>query len=789
MNDETYNDEWAEEEGTKPDSEERKRSMALDALAAKSQTFVDEALIMRNSTTLPEELKRAYRLYNASSMDNLTDLFDDFEGTRMAMEDGSKVVMNIVRQITNDGASQLGDMLYPTDEDNYGMVGKHPPKPPLRLRMQPIEDASGQPVVNEESGEPVTHMQAWEARKAALNARVERMYALMDNTLDRIQFAKLGRGIIDSAARTGTGILKGPFVDSMSDQKWIKKTDKWTLEADAGRKPGFSEVSVLDFLPDMSAECIEDCAYVNTRSWSLPRQIMDLANAGYYEDQIQRLLLKKPNEISNPDADQERSYIKDKAVDNELYAKRYEVFETWADFPVEMLVEAGVKVPASMKEQKQVLACVIHCGGLALKAFVAPQQQRMPFHVWCWDDNPTSIFGKGIPILIEHPQMAYHAIWRMILDHGGVSAVPQIVMLKNKLKPANGDQNDFSVKGGKIWEYIGDTFNLPDGSNAKPFEVYNIPVFLDQFFALLDKAEEDAYKLCGVTRVNKSEAGIDNAPVTLGATQIFQNNASVSRRRQVRDFDDDITKSALTNLYDWFMKYDKDDDVKGAMLIEPRGSSVLMQREVNTQNLLMFLQTTGNGAVPGAKTESILRRIESGMQFPAGTLVETEMETDKRKQIEAENPPIDPAVQIEQTKAQLKEAELELKQHELEARFELEQARLNLDSQVEQAKIQLKSIADERTHIREMLRLELMDKTSANQQFNQLQTAEANISIKMQEVQTKRDIEAGKLLDKQELNSAQAQAQVMSAVARERDSRTKESELANKLSGNIEQGI
>ena len=792
MTDSTYNDEWAEEgedDIPKLTKEEQDRLSALNDLAEDAQEMVDEAVIMRNSTNLPEELKRAFRLYNASSIDTMNDLMDDFEGTRTSMESGSKVIMNIVRQITNDGASQLGDMLFPTDEDNYGLLGVSPPRPPLRLRDEPALDASGAPVVDQETGEPVTNTMAWEARKASLETKVERMFALMDNTLDRIQFGKIGRSLIDSSARTGTGILKGAYVDPDADKKWINTKGKWTLEADSGRKPTFSETSVLDFFPDMSAERVQDCAYVNERSWLLPRQIQTMANGGYYPDQVARLLLKSPKEITNPESDHERAYIKDKAVDGEMYAKRYELWETWGDFPVEDLVEAGVKVPASLAENKTVLACVIHCAGITLKAFVAPQQRRLPFHVWCWDDNPTSIFGKGIPVLSENSQLIYNAVWRMILDHGGVSAVPQIVMLKNKLRPASGDQNDFTIRGGKVWEYMGDTFNLPDGSNAKPFEVFDIPIHLDQFFAILDKAEEDAYKTSGVTRVEKTQAGTDNAPLTLGATQIYQNNASVSRRRQVRDFDDDITKSALTNLYDWFMKYEKDDDIKGAMTIEPRGSSVLMQREVNTQNLLMFLQATGNGQLPGAKAENILRRIESGMQFPSGTMVETKEETDKRQQAEAENPPVDPAVQMEQMKMQLEQSKVEQHGQEIEAKFELEQARLQMDGQIANANIQLKSIADERTHTREMLRLQLMDKTAANQQFSALQSKEAEISVKVQEIQSKRDVEAGKLLEKQQLTAASAQSQVMGAMARERDSRTKESELANKLAGNIKQGI
>jgi hypothetical protein len=798
----SYDEEFDKDtEENKLSPEESLKLEALNELATTCRTYVEESTVARNTSKFAEEIKRSYQLYNATALDNVEDLMDDFEGTRKAVEDGSKVVINIIRQITNDGASQLGDMLFPTDEDNYGIDPVYPSKPPLAIRNEEAVNSEGQPLVpaettqDPETGEEVagditTNMMAWEARKVALNARVERMFTKIDGTMERIQFGKIGRRCIEQAAQTGTGIIKGPGLDPKSSRQWAKNNDgNWDLNDDLKHQSTYTNVNVLDFLPDMSAESVDDAAYISVREWKLKRQVLGLVGLNYYDDQIGRLLTYSPKEISSPDQDQERYYIKDQSIAQDNYDKRYEIFETWSDFDRELLENAGVNIPERFAKRPSLLTCVIHCNGITLKAYVAPQQDEMPFSVWCWDENPLSIFGHGIPALAENLQLIYHAAWRMILDHGGVAAVPQIVMMKGKLKPANGDPNDFTVRGGRIWEYVGEQFNIPDGSNAKPFEIFEIPMALDQLFAILDKAEEDAYKCTGVTRVEKTQAGIDNAPITLGATQIFQNNASVSRRRQVRNFDDEIIKSIMTREYNWHMMYDKDDDIKGAMIIEPKGSSVLMQREVNTQNLMMLLQVTGNGALAGSKPEAMLRRIEAGMQMPSGSVVETVEETEARNKLEAENPPIDPAVQVEQVKLKIEETKVANKAEEIEAKFELEQARLRLDTEVEEAKIQLKMIADERTHVREMLRLELMDKAAANKAFASLQSDQANVSVKLQEIQSKRDMKVGDILDKQEVNSANAQSAMLSATARERDSQTKQRELDNKLAGNIKQGV
>ena len=794
-----YSKEWEQDEDSEEtmSPEESLRLDALNHLASECRGYVEESVLARNTTRFGDDIKKAFQLYDATEHMDVSDLMNDFEGGRKATKEGSAVVINIIRQITNDGASQLGDMLYPTDEDNYGIDPVYPSKPPLSIRNEEALNKQGTPLVPAvaatEGEEPqvTTNMMAWEARKVALEARTERMFTKIDGTMERIQFAKIGRRCIEQAAQTGTGIIKGPFIDPKANKRWARDalSGAWNLSDDQKMQSTYSNVSVLDFLPDMSAECVEDAAYVSVREWKLKRQVESLKGLNYEDDQIERLLVQSPQQITASNADNERTYIKDQAIAQDMYSKRYEVFETWCDFDRDTLKAAKVKIPDSFSKRSTLMTCVIHCNGITLKAYVAPLQDELPFSVWCWDESPLSIFGKGIPTLAENLQLIYHAAWRMILDHGGVAAVPQIVMAKNKLTPANGDPDDYTIRGGRVWQYTGEQFNISDGNGVKPFEIFEIPMALDQLFAILDKAEDDAYKTSGVTRVDKSAAGIDNAPITFGATQIFQNNASVSRRRQVRQFDDEITKSVMTREYNWHMSYDEDDDIKGAMVIDPKGSSVLMQREVNTQNLMMLLQVTGNGQVPGSKPEAILRRIESGMQMPAGSVVETREETEDRQKLEAENPQEDPAVKVEQVKLQIEETKVKLKGEEIEARMEIDQARLQLDSEIAEAEVQLKSIADERKHVREMMKLELMDNSTAEANFAKLQSKQAEVSVKIQQIQSTRDIEAGKMLDKQQLNSAQAQAAHISAISRERDSQTKASELQNKLAGNIKQGI
>lgn len=785
-----YDEEWtAGDDAPKP--AHMIKSDARKTLAKEAMNYTNEAIRDRNSSPVSEEIKRSYKLYNASTV-NPEDLTTGFEGTRTALADGSKVVQNIIRPLTNDGASQLGDMLYPTDTENWGARPVFPARPPLALQEEQAATKEGV-LLNDAEGNPISHLQAWEAAKVAIEHKTKRMHSKIKQTLERNKMGKLGRQLINDGARTGTAILKAPYVDYTTTSRWAKGSSAtYSLYKDNKKAAALKTISVLDFLPEMAASDIGEAAYVTVREWYLPRNLRKLKRSGKYSrTALDRLLKNQPRYLAadaGAEGKQERLSVMDVALVEKLYKARFEVFETWGEFTNSTLREAGVKsIPTDADDEATTTACVIHCEGECLRAFLNPVDTGdLPFSVWCWDDDPTSIFGKGVPILAENSQLIYNAAWRMILDHGGLAAVPMISYIKDKLRPAGADKSDYSLRGGKAWEITSDMFNLPDGSGAKLFEVHDIPIHLDQFFAIMEKAEEDAFKLTGVTRVDKNNAGIDNAPLTLGATQIFQNNSSVSRRRQVRDFDDDITKEVLTRIYDFIMQHEPDDDAKVLMEIEPRGSSVLLQREVNTQNLMQLYAMTGNGQAEGAKGVEQLRAIQSGMQFEEGKFIESSDETDTRRAAEAENPPTDPEIT-------LRKQELDQLAEKNEADVEIKYMLAEIKGMEAQATLELKTIEGERLHYREQMKLQQLGQIEGNKLMAALQSKQEEMTQKMQtqmtDIQSRRDIAAGSMLSKEGISGIDGEAKLMTANAKYKDSLTREKEIDSKVAGVIEEGI
>ena len=418
----------------------------------------------------------------------------------------------------------------------------------------------------------------------------------------------------------------------------------------------------------------------------------------------------------------------------------------------------ALEVSVPKGDQIYLNSIVTICGPEILKAVVVEyESDESLYSVYCWDEDPLSIFGYGIPWLMQDQQAAYVASWRMALDNGGLSAAPQVLIDRSMITPADGK---WQMHGGKEW-YIKEN-NYEVGSNNAPFQVLPIAQNLNEIFAMMDRAIVDSYSVTGVTRVD-NQGGLDNSPVTLGATQILQNNSTVSRRGQARRWDDRITLGLVTRFYDYFMQFDTDEDNKANMEVEPRGATVLLAKELTATNTIQLYQMTSGGVAPGAKGIAILRGLEAAMQIPSGTYVETLQEQEAREAAEAEaaeqGEGEDPMVALEERKVEILEAEIELKQ-----------ARDKFAEMVAMNKAEM-----------DAARFQLEDALAGNASEQQTQARLDAYTSKMAELEAKRaaSMEALQVSNKTQRDITVAKIGDNAGVKR-RESDIKEREVANK---------
>jgi hypothetical protein len=318
----------------------------------------------------------------------------------------------------------------------------------------------------------------------------------------------------------------------------------------------------------------------------------------------------------------------------------------------------------------------------------------------------------------------------------------------------------WQMHGGKEW-YIKEN-NYEVGSTNAPFQVVEVKQNLAEIFTMMDRSVADAYEVTGVTRVDSGGA-LDNSPVTLGATQILQNNSTVSRRGQARRWDDRITLGLVTRFYDYFMQFDENEDNKANMEVEPRGATVLLAKELTATNTIQLYQMTSGGEAPGAKGIEILRGLEAAMQIPAGTYVESPAEQAAREQQEQEaaeqGDTPDPMIALEERKIEVMEAEVELKQARDKFNEMLEINKAEMDAQ----------------------RFQLEDALAGNMSDQQTQARLDGYNTKMAELEAKRAASMEALQTTNQTNRDIAAAKVGGdGETKKREADLKEREVANK---------
>lgn len=179
---------------------------------------------------------------------------------------------------------------------------------------------------------------------------------------------------------------------------------------------------------------------------------------------------------------------------------------------------------------------------------------------------------------------------------------------------------------------------------------------------------------------------------------LLANSVNIIFRAAVRSFDMDLTIPCITRLYDWNMQFSDRMEIKGDMEVKATGSSVLLVRNVQNENLMMVLNLAATNEQIGmmVKTAEVARQLFKGMQLPIDKMVlsdeelqqlQQQMAEQEENQLTPEQTKIAVAEINSRTQTQGKEMEIRFKELELNVNRVLEFAKLQQEANIETNKI------------------------------------------------------------------------------------------------------
>lgn len=498
------------------------------------------------------------------------------------VEDGatrSTVFPNVTGPYVDAASARISDMLLPTDDRSWGI--KQTPIPELVdaskgkysrdiLKRVALENP-GAPDVAKNALAQATQ----EALQVIAEAKesAERAQTRIEDWHVQCQYHSKVRQVIEDSARIGVGVLKGPVPMLRKRVAW--KNGQMVVEMETF--PGSEWVDPWDFYP--SRGCGEDI-HKGSGTWERirytkkqMRELKEDKDGGWLPDQIDACLEEGPRKAA-------ATYrpIDDTEVDEA--STKTGNFEGWIYHGV---VERNGLEAAGCEcddiEDPHVPAMIVMVNNRIIKGAVNPMSSGdFPYDVMVWRRRIGHWAGIGVARQIRTAQRIVTAATRNLMDNAGLAGGPMLVFRQGVVEPANGIA---TLAPRKVWYISEDADEMVDATKA--IGAIKVDMLVTELMQIIQLGLKFAEDVTGLPMLLQGQQG--KAPDTVGGMQILNNNASSVLRRLARLFDDKITEPHIRRYYEFLLEYGHDDSEKGDFTIDARGSSALVERDIQNQEL------------------------------------------------------------------------------------------------------------------------------------------------------------------------------------------------------------
>jgi hypothetical protein len=426
------------------------------------------------------------------------------------------------------------------------------------------------------------------------------MEKLIHDQIDESSGSSEMRNALFEASLFGTGIIKGPFNFNKTLHRWTKDEESGERSYDPlfVRVPRIEFVSIWDFFPDPNATNIEECEYVIHRHKMNRSQLRALGKMPYFnKDEIRTCLTLRPNYV-------EKDYeyeLKDDQRMSDLGSSKFEVLEYWGVMDGEYAREVGMDLPEDVDDLDEVQINAWVCNGRVLRSVVNPfTPARIPYQAFPYEKNPYSFFGIGIAENMNDSQQIMNGHARMAIDNLALSG--SLVF----------DVDESMLVGGQSMEiYPGKIFRRQSGMPGQAIHGLKFPNTSQENLMMFDKFRQLADEQTGIPSYSHGQTGVQSMTRTASGMSMLLGAASLNIKTVVKNIDDFLLKPLGQAYFQWNMQFFEGKlGTTGDLEIKAMGTNSLMQKEVRSQRLTMFLQTAQNPAIaPFVKMSKLISEL------------------------------------------------------------------------------------------------------------------------------------------------------------------------------------
>ena len=427
-----------------------------------------------------------------------------------------------------------------------------------------------------------------------------RMEKLIHDEIDESNGSQELRSAVFESVLLGTGIIKGPFTFNKTLHRWNKEegSDERTYQPETARVPRIEFVSAWDFYPDPNAKTLDDAEYVIHRHKFNRNQVRDLINLPFFnKEEVLATLDDGPNYEKRTFEAQIELEDSDYQADN----ARYEILEYWGVVDRKTLEDSQLDIPEDMDDSTEFQINAWVTNERVLRMVVNPfKPYRIPYQAFPYEKNPYSFFGIGVPENMDDAQQIMNGHARMAIDNLALSG--SLVF----------DVDESALVAGQSMDiYPGKIFRRQAGMPGQAIHGLKFPNTSTENMMMFDKFRQLADESTGIPSYSHGQTGVQSMTRTASGMSMLLSAANLNIKTVIKNLDDFLLKPLGEAYFQWNMQfYQGDLKIEGDLEVKATGTSSLMQKEVRSQRLTMFLQSVQNPAIaPFVKIPELIKEL------------------------------------------------------------------------------------------------------------------------------------------------------------------------------------
>lgn len=243
-----------------------------------------------------------------------------------------------------------------------------------------------------------------------------------------------------------------------------------------------------------------------------------------------------------------------------------------------------------------------------------------PFYVDSFERVPGSIYGLGVPKMIEDIQDAGNATLRALVNNMAIASGPQVAVNEPRL---NSNEDEIVMFPWKVWPFTDD----PTGTGAAPpIQFFQPNSNAQELLGVLKSFMEMADTFSSMPQYMQGNAqGMSTIGRTSSGLSMLMDAANRTMKQSVTSIDKNVIEPVVNDLNIYLSLLRPDIVNDGDINIVAKGATELVQRDQLRMRRLNFLQVTSNPtdlAIVGPKGRAaIITECARDLQLPIDEII------------------------------------------------------------------------------------------------------------------------------------------------------------------------